>query len=251
MTNKQKLNQTVISLKAIREKYEKSLEEQKNAAKDIKSQKEAVEKMMILAEFEFPKMKPYATFFSETYGYHTQLICNRKKRVQAVPLCFLVTLYEQDLKAAFPREEIQIPYTLRGFWKMEKAVQFLEDFVSFQNKSQNILLWQYRILECQRRVKAMEYLKILEEFVSMCTVSSKWQKKISYHDSDFIMNTKNVKLDVVPLCKLLTIYYVRVIREMEHYQKAYASRPEKEGLETIKSDFSKLMEKYFTVKTIC
>lgn len=251
MTNKQKLNQTVTSLKAIREKYEKNLEEQKNEAKDIKRQKEAVEKMMILAEFEIPKMKPYVTFFSETYGYHTQLICNRKKRIQAVPLCFLVTLYEQDLKAAFPKEEIQIPYTLRGFWKMEKTVQFLEDFVSFQNKSQNILLWQYRILECQGKGKAMEYLKILEEFVSMCTLNSKWQKEISYHDSDFIMNMKNVKLDVVPLCKLLTIYYVRVIREMEHYTKAYASKLEKEKLETIKSDFSKLMEKYFTVKTIC
>lgn len=251
MNNKQKLAETCASIKAVRGKYEVRLEQQKEVSGDFKTLRELAEKMVILQELEFPRKKTYVTFFNERYDYHVQPICNRKKRIWAVPLCFLVTLYEQDLKLAFPEEEIQIPYTLRGFWKMDKALKLEEDFVRFQNEVQQILLWETRRLSKISKKKEKAYSKILDEFVTMRVSYNGWKDEICYNDLRFHLNKKNVKLDVVPLCKLLTIYYVRVVNQMEHYAKTYANQQEKEKLEAIKSDFSEFMEKYFTVKTIC
>ena len=254
MNNKQKLAETCASIKAVQGKYEVRLERQKEVNEDFKTLRELTEKMVILQELEIPKVdtyKTYVTFFNEKYDYHVQQICNRKKRIWAGPLCFLVTLYEQDLKMAFPEEEIQIPYTLRGFWKMDKAVKLEEDFVRFQNEAQQILLWETRRLSRISKKKEKAYSKILDEFVTMRISYNGWKDEVCYNDLRFRLNKKNVKLDVVPLCKLLTIYYVRVVDQMEHYAKTYANQQEKEKLEAIKSAFSKFMEKYFTVKTIC
>lgn len=256
MTNKQKINKTRTIINEVRERYQKDLEKQKVEAKKIKSQKEAVKKMMILTEFEFPKQKPFVTFFSETYGYHTQLICNRKKRIQAVPLCFLVTLYEQELRAVFPKKNIQIPYTLRGFWKMEKAVELVDEFVRLQNECERVLLWEKRRLSKENKNKAKACAKILNEFVSIEISHNGMTTTVSYRISNkekqlFKLNKENVKLDVVPLCKMLTCYYARVLRQIDHYVETYAYKWEKEKFETIKTNLSKFMEKYFTVKTIC
>ncbi len=252
MTNEQKFNKIRTNINEVRKRHQKSLEKQKEEAKDLKGQREAVVKMMVLEEFKFLKEKPCVTFFSETYGYHIQLICNRKKRIQAIPLCFLITLYEQDLKAFFPKKNIQIPYTLRGFWKMEKAVSMIDDLVRLQNECQRTLLWEKRRLSKENEQKAEACDKILNEFVSMeishngmtTTVSNKEKQQ-------FKLNKENVKLDVVPLCKLLTCYYATVLRQINQYMKTYAYKSEKEKFETIKTNLSDFMEKYFTVKTIC
>lgn len=249
MTNKQKLKQIVTNLKEMRHK--KFLEGLKNEVNGTKAQMEYIRKIMVVTELEFLEKKPYITFYNDIHGYYTQPICNRKKRIWAVPLCFLITLYEEDLKMILPEKKIQIPYTLRGFWKMEKAVEMLEEFIRLQNECQNTLLWETRRLSKISKKKEKAYSKILDEFVAMRISYNGWKTEICYNDLQFRLNKKNVKLDVVPLCKLLTIYYVRVVSQMEHYAKTYANRQEKEKLKAIKSDFSKFMEKYFTVKTIC
>lgn len=253
MNNKQKLAETYTSVKKVQERYEVRLEKQKEATKNTKTLRQLTEKLIILRELEFPmkQRKTFLSFANEKYEWYVEPIFNRKKRICVVPLCFLVTLYEQDLKAAFPEEEIQIPYTLRGFWKMEKAVSMLEEFVRLQNESQHVLLWEKRRLSKISEKKEKAYSKILDEFVAMRISYNGWKTEICYNDLQFRLNKKNVKLDVVPLCKLLTIYYVRVVSQMEHYAKTYANRQEKEKLKAIKSDFSYFMEKYFTVKTIC
>lgn len=245
MNNKQKLEQTINEVKEFRSKHERILRRGIEQTQSYCERGRLEQKLLVLEELEFLMKKPYFIFCSINYDSYRLYICNRKRRIRAVPICFCVTLYEQELQAAFPKEEIQIPYDLRGFWKMQQAVQLMEEFVKFQNKSKEVLLWEYRRLKHEEKAKAAEYFKILEEFVTMGTLSSGWKKEITYHDLRFIINTQNVKLDVVPLCKILTKYYANVVMKINRYLKASASKAEEDRLVGIEEDFRTLMEHYF------
>ncbi len=246
MNNKQKLQQTETRVKEIREKCEKSLAVQMRGTGNLSKRLEISRKKLILFGLDFQETKPDIAFCSQTYSMvYRPMKLNRKLRVRAVPICFLVTLYEQELQAVFPKEDIRIPYDLRAFWKKKQAVQFTEDFVKFQNKSQEILLWEHRRLEHEEKSKAAEYFKILEEFIEMKTSNCGWKKEITYHDLHFVINTKNVKVDVVPLCKILTKYYANVVMKINRYLKAKAPKAEEDRLVDIEEDFRAFMERYF------
>lgn len=246
MNNKQKFKQTATRVKEIREKYEKSLAAQMSGTWNLSKKQEINRKKLILFGLDFQETKPDIAFGSQTYSlFYRPLKLNRKLRVRAIPICFCVTLYEQELQATFPKEDIQIPYDLRGFWKMQQAVGLMEDFVKFQNRSQEVLLWEHRRLKHEEKAKAAEYFKILEEFLPMETKSCRWKKEITYHDMHFVMKTDNTKLDVVPLCKILTKYYANVVTRINQYLKASASKAEEEKLVGIEEDFRAFMEHYF------
>lgn len=246
MNNKQKLKQTATRAKEIREKYKESLAAQKRGTWNISKRLEINRKELIVFGLDFQETKPDIAFGSQTYSlFYRPLKLNKKLRVRAVPICFCVTLYELELQATFPKEDIRIPYDLRGFWKMQQAVQFMEEFVKFQNKSQEVLLWEHRRLKNEEKAKAAEYFKILEEFVAMGTKNCGWKKEITYHDMHFVINTQNVKLDVVPLCKILTKYYANVVIRINRYLKASASKAEEDRLVGIEEDFRALMEHYY------
>ena len=245
MNNVQKLKQTVLKVQEIRKKYGEPLEEQIQAEDNLKKKIRLLEARRATLELDFLGTKPYYTFCSTNYGCYRPFKCNKRKRILPVPMCYCVSLYQYDLEKAFPEGDVQIPFTLRGFWKMEQAVQFLEDFVKFQNKAQNRLLWEHRRLENQGKAKAKKYFKILDEFILVKTTNAKWEKEISYGDSKFVINTKNVKLDVVPLCKMLTRYYANVITKIDQYLETSASKAETTVLENIKEEFTKFMEQYF------
>lgn len=246
MNNKQKLKQTATRVKEVRKKYQPKLNAQMSGTCNIQKKMEINRKKLVLFELDFQEAKPDIAFCSRTYSmFYRPMKLNRKLRVRAVPICFCVTLYELEMRAEFPKEDIRIPYDLRGFWKMQQAVQLMEDFVKFQNKSQYVLLWEHRRLKNQEKAKAAEYFKILEEFLAMGTSSCNFKKEITYHDLHFIINTENVKLDVVPLCKILTKYYANVVTRINRYLKANASEAEKDKLVNIEEDFRALMEHYF------
>lgn len=246
MNNKQKLKQTATRVKEVREKHLLTLNAQMSGTCNIPKKLEINQKKLAILGLDFQETKPDIAFGSQTYSmFYRPMKLNKKLRVRSVPLCFCVTLYEQELQAEFPKEDIRIPYDLRGFWKMRQAIQLMEDFVSLQNRSQEVLLWEHRRLENQEKAKAAEYFKILEEFLAMGTSSCKFKKEITYHDLHFIINTENTKLDVVPLCKILTKYYANVVTRINRYLKANASKAEEQKLEDIKADFTKFMEKHF------
>lgn len=246
MNNKQKLKRTATRVKEIREKYERLLTVQMSGTWNLSKKLEINKKKLVLFGLDFQETKPDIAFCSQTYSMvYRPMKLNRKLRVRAVPICFCVTLYEQELQATFPKEDIQIPYDLRGFWKMRQAVELMEDFVKFQNKSQEVLLWEHRRLKHEEKAKAAEYFKILEEIIEMKTSNCDLKKEISYHNMEFVINTENVKLDVVPLCKILTKYYANVVTRINRYLKASASKAEGDRLVGIEEDFRALMEHYF------
>ncbi len=246
MNNKQKLKQTATIVKEVREKYIPTLNAQMSGTCNIQKKLEINQKKLVVLGLDFQETKPDIAFGSQNYSmFYRPMKLNKKLRVRAVPICFCITLYEQELQAEFPKEDIRIPYDLRGFWKMKQAIQLMEDFVNLQNNLQEILLWEYRRLKNQEKAKAAEYFKILEEFVSMGTMNSGWKKEITYHDLRFVMKTENTKLDVVPLCKILTKYYANVVAKINRYLKTSASKAEEDKLEDIKGHFTAFMEMYF------
>lgn len=246
MNNKQKLKQTETRAKEIREKYKESLAAQKRGTWNLSKRLEINRKELIVYGLDFQETKPCIAFGSQTYSlFYRPLKLNKKLRVRAVPICFCVTLYELELQATFPKEDIRIPYDLRGFWKMKQAVKFMEEFVKFQNRSQEVLLWEHRRLKHEEKAKAAEYFKILEEFIEMKTSNCDLKKEITYHDMHFVMKTDNTKLDVVPLCKILTKYYANVVMKINRYLKASASKAERNKLIGIEGDFRAFMEHYF------
>lgn len=246
MNNKQKFQQTVLKVQEIRKKYGEPLEEKIPAEDNLEKKIKLLEVRRMILGLDFQETKPDIAFGSQTYSiFYQPMKLNRKLRVRAVPICFCVTLYELEMQAEFSKEDIQIPYDLRGFWKMKQAIQLMEDFVNLQNNLQEILLWEYRRLKNQEKAKAAEYFKILEEFVSMGTMNSGWKKEITYHDLRFVMKTENTKLDVVPLCKILTKYYANVVAKINRYLKTSASKAEEDKLEDIKGHFTAFMEMYF------
>lgn len=244
MNNNQKLVQTIEQTKKLQRKYKREVKQQIAEAESYPQRYGLEKKLLAIEELEFPYGKPYAIFCSVNYGGYRQYIRNRKKCVYAIPICFLLTLYEQELKAAFPEEEIQILYTLKGFWEMEKALELFKDFTKLQNRCQEVLLCDYRRLESDSKEKAEQYVKILDEFVSI-RINSGWKKAISYKESQFLMHTTDVKLDVVPLCKILTKYYANVAVKINRYLKVNASEEEKNKLVNIEEDFRAFMERYF------
>lgn len=240
MNNQQKFAKIVTEVTGTRKRCRQYLETQKD--------KEQPETRLVLEELDFKRQwDPHFTFCSTDYGMYTQMKWNKKRRIQAIPICFFVTLYELDVKKAFPKEDIQIPYTLTGFWKMERAVSLLEDFVHLQNEWQNTLLWGSRRLAQINTYKALKFVEIIDEFLSVKIIHNGWKDIIFYEGKEqFCLKKANVKLNVVPLCKLLTTYYVSVIRKVDTYTSQHSIGGEKKTLQKFQTDLTNFMTKYFT-----
>ncbi len=239
MNNQQKFAKIVTEVTQVRERCGMYLE--------CKTEEEQLEKRMVLEELDFKhQWEPYFTFCSTDYGMHIQMKWNKRRRIQAVPICFLFTLYEMDVRRAFPKENIEIPYTLKGFWKMEKAINLLEEFIRFQHKWQYVLLLEARKLQRKNREKSSKYAKVMDEFTTVKITIGDWKDFVFYQtDVKFCLNKTNVKLDVVPLCKMLTTYYVNVVRKIDWYVNQYASKAEEECLQKLQEEMADFMEKYF------
>lgn len=249
MNNKQKFEQLVTQISQLKKRYQ---EEDLKSIRSIRKRNSLEEKILVLKGLEFSDEKPIFSFNSTRYGlFCTQMNWNSRKRIRAVPICFFVTLYEHELKRMFPKEDIQIPYTLKGFWAIRQANKFVEEFIHLQNGCQSMLLWESRTMSKENAAKVKAYGEILNEFAKLRILTGAWEYKISYETEDlaFKINKKNMKLNVVPLCRLLTLYYARVSDKIHNYVERYSTKREEETLERVRNSLWDFMEKYFAEKT--
>lgn len=129
---------------------------------------------------------------------------------------------------------------------MEKAVNLLEEFIHFQNKWKRNLFWEAIKLQRRNQKKASQYAKVIDEFTTVNITIGGWKDFVFYQtDLKFCFNKTNVKLDIVPLCKLLTTYYVNVVRKIDWYINQYATKAEEERLQELQKELADFMEKYF------
>lgn len=195
--------------------------------------------------------KGIVIFQSTTLGNYVQLIWKKKRRINVVPICFLFQLYKENLEVneTLSDTKIDIPFTLRGFWEMKKADKLLNDLILLQIDTSEMIAKQIKLnKKDEKRVKALN--KILEVVESLEIFVKNSIYKVNFEQKVFKVNKKNRKLDIVPLCIMLTSYYVRIINYVEDYEKLLKLTEDKEDIYKIEESFKKMMKKYFTTNIL-
>ena len=256
MNNFQKFEETKKALVVFQKELEHFEEEAEKKEKEVGIESNEYFKVFLTAlrtkELYFDKRGHFIRFESNAFGNYVQLVRINKRRLNVVPICFLLHLYTENLevKEITDEDQTEIPFNLRGFWKMERAENFVNDLISLQIDFAGVIQQQIEDNSTKEaRVKKLE--KILEVLESLEIVviknSKKQQYEISFEGNFFKVNQKNWKLDVVPLCIMITSYYVRVINYLEDYKKLLGKTENKQEINEMEANFMKLMEKYFTV----
>lgn len=257
MNNVAKFNATKNAISSLKEQVPKFQEEANKLlderGESSKRYSNAVFKVLSVSSLSINNEKAIISFCSDGL-YYAQPIWVRKRRINAVPSCFLIQLYKQKLKEAKLRKDewIDIPFELRGFWKMDQALKFVDELNRMQ------LLWIlniYRIRNYKRenaeKVKAA--LSDLSKTIEALEIlpPKKGCIKVKKQEESFIVRTKNMKLDVVPLCKLFATYYVSIVSKIEECTKVAENDVIVDGVMTkIIEDFEVLIKNYFMMPVI-
>lgn len=208
--------------------------------------KEALEKDLQAKQLSISKYRTHIIFQSAIFGEYMQPIRKTKRTMNVIPLCFLFQLYKEDLNTNGELENnpIDIPFTLRGFWQMDKANEFLKRLISFQIDSA-MMIEEVKYINKDDIKKLNKLTKILRGLEALEISVSKHKYEIKFKEYVFRINMKNRKLDVVPLCKMITSYYVTIMNRIENCENILEDSKSKEKVDEIKENFRKLIESYF------
>lgn len=190
--------------------------------------------------------------FTNDFGDYVEVMFKKRRRLNIVPLCFLVQLYNEQVKMCGEavEDELVIPFELRSFWKMRRAKELVGDLLK-------VILEQKMLLQnLEDRCISEEQSRQIEE--AMGVVDSlkvlppeKGKVEIRFLESKFRVNTKNVKLDIVPLCKLLVQYYAQFTICMDKTCEAFENLRDKQEIYHAEGEMQRLMERYFTSGINC
>ena len=256
MNNNQKFEETKKALVVFQKELEHFEEEAEKKEKEVGIKSNEYFKAFLTAlrtkELSFDKKGYFIRFESNVFGDYVQPVWRIKRRLNVVPICFLIHLYTEnlDVKEITSENQTEIPFTLRGFWQMKDAEKFVKDLISMQIDFAGMIQHQIEENSMKKtRVKKLE--KILEVLLSLeiqvINNLKKQQYEITFEGQFFKVNKKNRKVDVVPLCKMITSYYVRVINYLEDYKKMLGKTEDKQEMNDMELAFMKMMQKYFTV----
>lgn len=254
MNNVKKFEETQKALLKFQEQtsYLEELAQKKMEEKGVRSKAyfEAFLRALQTKELTIDKKNKLVIFQSTTLGDYRQLIWKSKRRLYVVKLCFLFQLYKENLEVRENQDinQFDIPFTLRGFWQMNDAVNLLNDMMSVQIDAAELVERQIREnKKDKRRVKELKkILQVIESLeISVINNSEKQMYQVQFEGKVFNVNRKNRKLDIVPLCKMLTSYYVRIIDYIEDYKKLLGITEDKEDICKIKDSYKKFMDKKF------
>lgn len=230
-----------LTQKAISELNQKENRQEGEKAKNI------LERMQY-KELEVDREKGTVNLLSHRVGGYIKQIYKKGYRINVVPVCFIIQLGKEDLLQykIFTEEELNIPFMLKGFWKMDIALEFI--FRLEAVKSQQQITIQKLMKKCkdnENKIKALE--KLLAQVEEMQIETPKDGKiLITFSDGKYKFKVaNNVKLDIVPLCKLLTRHYVQIIRRVEKSSKGLSISEKAEIEKNVKREFQKLLEEFF------
>ena len=102
-------------------------------------------------------------------------------------------------------DESIIPFELKSFWKMQKAIGLLGEV-------SNILMKQKLLLQTLNKTYALDNQKnainsTLEVVNSLHILPPEDGKiVVEFLEEKFTVDANNVKLDIIPLCKILVKY---------------------------------------------
>lgn len=186
--------------------------------------------------------------------HYVQPIWIRKRRINVVPCCFLIQLYKEKLKEAnlSKRERIDIPFELRGFWKMDRVLQFLNELSGMQISCTRSI---QRMLNYKRSnaEKVGDALRNLGEAIEELKILSpkKGCIEVKAGNETFTVKMKNTKLDVVPLCKFVAAYYVGIIEKIaECVRTVTDDQIVNDAMARMLKDFETIIKRYFITSII-
>lgn len=244
------------------EKWTKTLNEIFNLSKDVQTNIEVKELQNRVIRRQNIMYKPNNSesedisisvnnvslvLFGDNLGDYMETFFKKRKRLNVVPMCFLVQLYNEQMQ--IKNEEVDsdsvIPYELKSFWKMEKAEDLAGDLNKVIWKQQLVLQNIYDKYESpEHRQKVAEALELVNSLKILPPKGGKVE--IHFSELKFIVNTKNVKLNIIPLCKLLVKYYVQFIDCISNTCESFEDMRTERMLRSLENSMQNFMERYFT-----
>lgn len=184
--------------------------------------------------------------FSDKLGSYIEALFNKRNRLNVISACFLVSLYNEQMRVKDNTHEQIIPFELKSFWKMQKAVVLVGEV-------SNIIMKQKLLLQSLNKTCALDnQKKAIEstlEVVNALHILPPEDGKIviEFLEEKFTVDANNVKLDIVPLCKILVKYYVKLITCIDEAYESFNTYYNKKRIYNTRSEMGKLMEEYFTL----
>ncbi len=182
--------------------------------------------------------------FSDKLGSYIEGIFNKRNRLNVVPACFLVQLYNEQNVIKNGISQKTIPFELKSFWKMEKEIEFIGEL-------SHILLKQKLLLQSlsKEAVNNKEIIAKALEIVNSLQILPPKEGKVSiqFMEEKFNVNTNNSKLDIIPLCKIIVKYYVKFVTCMDTAYESFNTHYNKQRVRKSRQEFKEFMDKYFTI----
>lgn len=184
--------------------------------------------------------------FSDKLGSYIEELFNKRNRLNVISACFLVTLYNEQMRIKDNTDESIIPFELKSFWKMQKAIGLLGEV-------SNILMKQKLLLQTLNKTYALDNQKnainsTLEVVNSLHILPPEDGKiVVEFLEEKFTVDANNVKLDIIPLCKILVKYYVQFVTCIDELYESFNTYFNKKKVYNARCEMEKLMEEYFTL----
>lgn len=177
-------------------------------------------------------------------GSCIQPIYTKKRRINVIPICAMVQLYKESIKDVPEVKTSEIPFTLTGFWNMDKANNCVIDLMKVKTKQARAILSIINQMDSEeRRNDLRQILTVVEGIRSSNTEGG--YIVLTYEEDKFKINLSNTKLNVVPLCKIFCKYYSNVLSSLEEFCGKLRNERIKFRMEAIQKEFRTFMEKYF------
>lgn len=184
--------------------------------------------------------------FSDKLGNYVEALFNKRNRVNVISACFLVTLYNEQMNIKNNKNEPTIPFELKSFWKMQKAIRLVGEVSNIIMKQKLLLQNLNKACSFDNQRNAInKTLKVVNALHILPPEDGKIV--IEFLEEKFTVDANNVKLDIVPLCKILVKYYVQFITRIDEIYESFNTYYNRKRVYNARCEMEKCMREYFTL----
>lgn len=248
MKNVAKFEETRKALEAFKERTEYLFEEADNKLEQKSAESKVYQRAFLKAlrttQLTINQRRNVVSFEGEGLGSCIQPIYTKKRRINVIPLCFMVQLYKESIVDVPEAKTSEIPFTLTGFWSMEKTQDCMLALMKLKTRQSRVLLSSTNEIDfIGNKEEARKLLRTIEG-VKVSNVEDGFLK-LSYNDDFFKLNGRNTKVNVVPLCKIVCKYYFDVVNGLEDMRINEKGEKTKFRIQHMQNEFRAFVEKYF------
>lgn len=232
------------------EETERILEEKGESSR---AHKKAFIKSLQITTLTINQKRGLVSFGRPNIGSYAHPIYTKKRRINVIPICVLVQMYKESIVSIPEAKASEIPFNLKGFWKMDKAIDCVSDLVKVRNqiaRNMQTLMYVAEKQDKRRTVKLLPHLQKVNASITAIKVSDAAIDgfiELEYGEERFKLNMSNTKVNVVPLCIILCKYYMNVVKSIEEALETINTPFEKDRLKRVLENLRIFMEKSFSL----